>query len=229
MKAKYRRETFKSRAEWLKARGFGGSSASAIIGSNPWMSKLELYNAIVNPKSAKEKKQSESMQYGVRCEPLIREEFRLDHPEWKVRDPKDFAMYRRTDKPYLTATLDGEIREMDGKKVARKGILEIKTHDMRGKKDAEQWEEGRIPQNYFIQVLHYLMVMTDFDFAVLVGKLRHFDMVGGKWTLTRTETVYRWIFRDEVKDQIEFLERAETEFYEENIRKRIPPIQSIGF
>ena len=40
MRKKYKVEHFKSREEWLSNRGLGGSSASAIVGFNPWMNAL---------------------------------------------------------------------------------------------------------------------------------------------------------------------------------------------
>lgn len=232
MKKLYKRETFSDRSSWLRSRGFGGSSASAILGVNPWMSALELYNSAVKSERKKwgkqndEKEKTESMEYGTMAEPLIRKMYRIDHPEWIIRDPRSYAMYRRTDKPYLTATLDGTIYDP---KTKRKGILEIKTHDIRNRADDEYWQ-GSIPQNYLIQVLHYLMVMNDYTFAVLCAKLRFYSYSeedGRK--LAKTEFRYYFIERSEVKNEIAYLEKKETEFYENNVQKRIPPSIEVKF
>ena len=227
MKKLYKKETFKSEQDWLDARAFGGSSASAILGKNPYMSKLELYKAIINPKSKKVAKTNENMAYGTKCESLIRKEFILDFQDiYKVHSPKAHEMYRRVDKPYLTATLDGILVN---KKTGEKGILEIKTHDIKNKADAMSWRE-KLPENYYIQVMHYLMVMNDYKFVVLVAKLRYFDYFneGGK-KLLKSETIYHYIDRKEVNDQILTLEKAETDFWENNVKKKIIPAIKIEF
>lgn len=219
----YKREIFKTKEEWLAARGLGGSSASAILDKNPYMSKLELFKAIVYPSKHKLDWSNDSMAYGTKCEEIIRKLFKYDFPQYRVHSPKDREMYRRTDKPYMTATLDGIIRE---KKTGRKGVLEIKTHDIRNRADEENWS-NHIPENYYIQVLHYLLVMKDFDFAIIVGKLRFYDYFSpsGK-KLLKTEIRYQYIERSEVFKDLEYLEKKETEFWEENVlKKKIPPLK----
>lgn len=223
----YKKETFKTKEEWLKARGFGGSSASAILGKNPYMSKLELYRAIVMPNEHPLVKSNESMNYGTKCEPLIRKLFAYDFKEqYRVHTPQSNEMYRRIDKPYMTATLDGILTE---KHTGRKGVLEIKTHDIRNRKDEMQWSE-HIPDNYYIQVMHYLMVMNDFDFVVLTAKLRFYDYFNadGK-KLLRSEVRYYYIERSEVLKELEILEKKETEFWEYNITKKVMPRLEIKF
>ena len=232
MKRNYRKETFSSRAEWLAARGFGGSSASAILGCNPWMSAIELYNTAVAEKKGprKEDRGNAATEYGTKAEGLIRAIHALDGDntgQWIVRGPgKMHSMYRRKDKPYLTATIDGSLFEPE---TGEKGILEIKTHDIRGKADAEQWASGTLPQNYYVQCLHYLMVMGDMQFVQLVAKLRYFDWDGEKRTLSRTEIRYYRIERSEKEEEIAALERAETSFYENHVRKRVPPPIKVRF
>ena len=135
-------------------------------------------------------------------------------------------MYCRLDKPWMTATLDGQLIHKISKK---KFILEIKTHDIRNKKDDEMWQVT-IPVNYFIQVIHYLNVMNDYDGAILVARLRFFDYYNedGK-KLLRTETRYYYIDRkdEEVQKQMIALEKVETKFWEENVLKRVPPKTTI--
>lgn len=202
----------------------GGSSASAVLNQNPWMSKLELYKSIVSPakKNIKsDRAPNEMMAYGIKSEPLIRRQFILDHPHLRVITPRSFEMFRRKDKPYLTATVDGRIIVRDNK--LRKGVLEIKTRDIRNRADDQAWQ-GQLPQNYFIQVMHYLMILNDFDFAVVVAKLRFYDYFheDGK-KLLRTETRYYHIERSEVEEDIANLEKVLTHFWEHNVQKRIIP------
>ena len=135
-------------------------------------------------------------------------------------------MFCRYDKPWMTATLDGTLIHKISKK---KFILEIKTHDIRNKKDDEMWQVT-IPVNYFIQVIHYLNVMNDYDGAILCARLRFFDYYNedGK-KLLKTETRYYYIDRkdEEVQKQMIALEKVETKFWEENVLKRIPPKTTI--
>ena len=227
MKKNYTREDYKDKSIWLNHRGFGGSSASAILNKNPYMSKLELYKSCISANKSKKKDSSnEATIYGTKCEPLIRKMFALDYPQYKVHSPKEYEMYRRIDKPYLTATLDGILTD---KITKEKGILEIKTHDIRNREDDENWKV-KLPDNYYIQVLHYLLVMNDFKFVILCAKLRYFDYhnKNGK-KLLRQEIRYYYIDRKEVEKDLEYLEQKETEFYEENIVKRIIPKVEIEF
>ena len=226
----YTRERYSTKEEWLKNRGFGGSSASAILGLNPYMSPLELYKAIVMPSNKQfEKTQNEAMAYGNQCEPLIRKQFAIDFAETlTVRAPRGNEMYRRKDKRYMTATLDGLLFN---KLTKEKGVLEIKTHDIRNRKDEENWS-NHIPDNYYIQVLHYLLVMNDCTFAILTAKLRFFDYYSesGK-KLLKTETRYYFINRndEQIQKDLAFLENAETKFWEENILKKIIPPITLSF
>lgn len=225
----YTKETYSSKEEWLKARAFGGSSASAIMGVNPYMSKLELYRAVVMPSNHPIVKENESMYYGTKCEPLIRKLFAYDHKDkYLVHTPKNYEMYRRKDKPYMTATLDGILRE---KGTGKKGVLEIKTHDIRNREDERNWS-AHIPQNYYVQVLHYMLVMSDFEFAVLTAKLKFYDFFDpdGK-KLLKTEIRYFYIDRkdEQVQKDLALLERKETEFWEHNIQKKIMPSIKLKF
>ena len=226
MSKNYTKQTFDSRQSWLSARGFGGSSASAILGCSPWQSKFDLYASYFRKGEAEAP--NEAMAYGTEAEHLIRELHALDgrYLGWEVKGPGDrHAMYRRKDKPYLTATIDGSIKLPDG----TKGILEIKTHDVRGRLDEEQWASGQLPQNYYVQCLHYLMVMGDMQFVELVAKLRYFDYDGERRTLNRQEIRYYHIDRSEKEAEIDYLEKAETKFYEEAIEKGNPPDIKIDF
>ena len=131
---KYKRLTFKTREEWLQNRVIGGSSASAIVGKNPYKSKFDLYTDLTTKRKIGDSVQNQAMEYGHNLEPLIRKAFAYDHPQYIVKTPKNNEMYCRLDKPWMTATLDGQLIHKISKK---KFILEIKTHDIRNKKDDE--------------------------------------------------------------------------------------------
>lgn len=227
MKKLYKREVYKTREVWLEARGIGGSSASAIVGKNPWMSSLDLFKAIVSPKTKKTDESTELMKYGIQCEPLMRKMFVLDFKDkYKVHTPYKNEMYRRKDKPYLTATPDGLLVDLNTK---AKGIWECKTHDIRNRQDAEFWK-NQLPDNYLIQALHYLVVLNDYDFVVFTIKLRYFDYFNSEGKkLIKQEIIYHYIERSEVLKELEWLESKETYFWEYNVQKRIMPQVKVSF
>ena len=220
MKKLYTLEKYQNKLEWLNHRGIGGSSASAILEENPYKSKIELYFDIKNgSENIEEAEPNVNEIYGTQCEDLIRQLFRLNHLEYKVNNPIKNSFYRRIDKPYLTASLDGTLINLTNK---QKGILEIKTRDIRSKEDNALWEKG-LPQNYFIQVLHYLVVMNDFDFAVVSYKLRYFNDGVVEKEVIKNHYIYRKDFINDLK----FLEKKESEFYEINIKKGLIPSERI--
>lgn len=212
----YTTERYKTREEWLAHRSIGGSSAASILDLNPWQTKLELFNSFFEKRSSKP--DNEVLAYGRTLEPLIRQEFQADFPQYKVREPRGYEQYRHKEIPLLTATVDGLLTEID---TGRKGILEIKTHDVRSQADAEQWREGSIPPNYLVQVLHYLVVLNDCDFAKFVARLRFFDFEDGR-KVKKCETIYHHLERSELEAQIKFLENEEY-LFTEHIKMGVPP------
>ena len=82
-----------------------------------------------------------------------------------------------------------------------------------GQKDL--WKD-RIPDNYYIQLLHYLLI-TGFDFAVLKGQMK-FDIDGEVWLQTK----HYKIERSEVREDIGFLKEKEFEFWQ-RIKQDKPP------
>ena len=217
MKKIYKVEKFNSKNDWLNHRGIGGSSASALLNQNPYLSPNELYDSIVYPHKNIDY-QTESTIRGTKLEPNIRNEFAILHKDlFKVTNPpKNNWLFRRIDKPYLTASLDGLLKDL---KTGETGILEIKTKEIRKDSEAVEWENGLIPQNYYIQCLHYLMV-TGFTFCYLVAHLIKRDYQTGEveWIKVNTQKIYREGKEEEIKK----LEEVETRFYL-NCQKRIRP------
>ena len=230
MEQNYTVEIYDNEEEWLAARGIGGSSASAILDENPHMTKLELWNAILdkqhNNTTTKKSKKNEILDYGHKAEPLIRKLVALNlKAKYKVIAPKKYEMYRRKDKPYITATIDSTLIDLES---GKKGVLEIKTRKCKGRKEFDEWTiEKKIPQNYFIQCLHYLVAMNDMDFVVLVPKLILSKKQRDEWVIDTETIVYGLIiWREDVLKEVEYLENKETHFWERNIIKReIPEVK----
>ena len=103
----------------------------------------------------------------------------------------------------MHASLDGELVDEDG----RNGILEIKTTNILQRMQKEKWNQ-RIPDNYYIQILHYLAV-TGYEFAVLKAQLK------SEWAgELRIITKHYFIERKEVEKDMEYLIRAEKKFWD---------------
>jgi len=222
----YVREVYKTREAWLTCgRGIGGSTAAAIVGLSPWLSKLELYNTMIGNTPRKPDTDSPVLAFGRAMEPLIRKQFALDHPEYKIRAPRGFEMYRRKDVPVLTATVDGLLTEI---KTGRKGIWECKTHDIRNKEDAAMWESNALPPQYLIQVYHYLLVLNDCDFVDVTARQRYFRFDGESMNLDKVVTKTWHIEREDVEPTLLWLNNEELTFVE-HLEYGIPPDGEIKF
>lgn len=207
------RKILASREEWLKHRSrIGGSDAAAIVGLNPYKTNTDLYLEKTGQKESPDISDKPYVLYGTKAEEHLRELFRLDFPQYQVQY-FDNNMYLNSRYPFAHASLDGELIDEDG----RRGILEIKTTNILQSMQKEKWRD-RIPDNYFIQILHYLMV-TEFDFVVLKAQLK--SEFGGQIYL---QTKHYFIERSEVEGDIEYLAEEEEKFWKCVEDKRMPDL-----
>ena len=86
MKKNYKKEIYKTREDWLSHRGIGGSDAAAICNKSKWRTACDVYKALTSSKQKKEIKNTRMVE-GTKAEPLIRNLFELEHPEYKVIHP----------------------------------------------------------------------------------------------------------------------------------------------
>jgi putative phage-type endonuclease len=147
--------TEKQHAE--RANGIGGSDAAAVLGLSRWRTPLDVYLAKKKP-AENRVAETEPMRWGTLLEPVVRQEFAektgrvITLPEGTIRHPKY---------PFMLAHPDGV--STDGR------LYEGKTA-----RSAEEWGESgssQIPQEYCIQVQHYMAVMglPVADVAVLIA------------------------------------------------------------
>ncbi len=203
----------KDREEWLKNRSrIGGSDASAIVGMNPYRTNIELWKIKTGQLGAEDISEKPYVKYGTQAEEHIRALFALDFPEYKVKYLEN-NMWLNDKYPFAHASLDGWLEDEEG----RKGILEIKTTNILQSMQKEKWNH-RIPDNYYIQILHYLMV-TEFEFAVLVAQLKS-EFNGEIYKQTK----HYKIERAEVEEDIKFLKTSERKFWQQVQENRCPAL-----
>lgn len=154
---------------WLLERnkGIGGSDAAAIIGRNPYISNVDLWEIKTGRRQQEDISEKPYVAYGVAAEPLLIEMFKLDYPEYEVwHTDYDTRCHPKYD--FIFGSLDGELTS---KETGEKGVLEIKTTNILQSMQNEKWND-RVPDNYFCQVLQYLMV-TGYSFAILKAQLKY--------------------------------------------------------
>ncbi len=202
----------KTRTEWLKARqtGIGGSDAGCVAGVNRYKSPRQLWREKTGRELPEDISDKPAVQFGKRAEPLLRGLFALTHPEYQVTY-HPFRMYGSPDKPFIFATLDGELTDADG----RRGILEIKTTCIRNHTQWREWDD-RIPDSYYAQILHQLLA-TGWDFAILYAHIRYMKNGAARQTL-RTYS----IDRADASEDIRWLLEQETAFWKQ-VQDDTPP------
>ena len=203
--------TYRSRKGWLDNRtGIGGSDAACILGLNPWTTNLDIFNYKTGRDKAPDISKKEAVKFGHDAEAAIRRLYALDHPDYKV-NYKPNNSWTNNAYPFAQASLDGWLNDKDN----RLGILEIKTTEIQRDRDWDKWK-GSIPQNYYIQVLHYMMIL-EASFAELRAYIKYTTQ-GEKRVAIRDYHIER----ADVEEDINYLMEKEKEFWE-CVEKNTPP------
>ena len=179
----------------LREKRIGGSDIGAILGVNKYKSIIDVY---IDKTEGSKFEGNEATFWGHMHEATIMKVFAQKHREFNVYQ----APYSVVDN-FLIANLDAVLKDRN---TGEHGVLEIKTTNAFNYKD---WEGDVIPQYYYAQVQHYLMI-TGYKFAyiaVLIGGNKYKD-----FKIERNE------------EDIELIRNKATEFYKENILKQMPPI-----
>jgi putative phage-type endonuclease len=211
------------RADWLKERekGIGGSEAAAILGMNPYMSNVELWEYKTGRRE-REDKDSEYMEYGRKAENALIELFGLDYPKYRTIIPEPYTLQRNEEYPYILGTVDAELsselEEEVANKPVRKGFLEVKTTNIMASRQKEQWDE-RVPENYYIQILHYFLVKKEYEYCWIKAQLK------SVWNSkeVRLTTKHYYFERKDIEEDLKYLKEKEIEFWEENVKKDVRP------
>ena len=203
-----------SREEWLQARAgrIGGSDASAILGMNPYRTNIELWQIKTGQLVPEDISDKPYVKYGTEAEQYLRELFKLDFPEYQVCYEEN-NMFLNGKYPFGHASLDGWLIDQNG----RLGVWECKTTNILQSMQKERWDH-RIPDNYYIQILHYLLI-TEFDFAILKAQLK--SEFGGEIYI---QTKHYKIERSEVQADIDLLESSERKFWKQVQERKRPDL-----
>ena len=179
----------------LREKRIGGSDIGAILGVNKYKSIIDVY---IDKTEGSNFEGNEATFWGHLHEATIMKVFAQKHREFNVYQ----APYSVVN-DFLIANLDGVLKDRN---TGDYGVLEIKTTNTFNYKD---WEGDVIPQYYYAQVQHYLM-LTGYKFAyiaVLIGGNHYKD-----FKIERNE------------EDINLIKNKATEFYQENLLKKIPPM-----
>lgn len=151
-------------------KGIGGSDVSVIMGANRYKMIGELWREKTGRAKPEDLSHKPAVMLGNAMEPVLRDEYAYRHQDVEVIEP-DY-MLQTNGKPWRQASLDGVLTYADG----HHEVLEIKTV---GQYAAHQWDDGLVPINYALQVLHY-MAVTGFKRAQLIA------MIGNQRIIERT-------------------------------------------
>nr|DAN00059.1 MAG TPA: Exonuclease [Caudoviricetes sp.] len=200
--------------EWLKHRTkIGGSDASAILGKNPYKTNVELWKDKAFHLMPEDISDKPYVKYGTEAEKYLRELFKMDYPQYEMFYEEN-NMWTNDAYPFAHASLDGWLKDEAG----RMGVWECKTTNILQSRQKEKWDH-RLPENYYIQILHYLMV-TEFEFVELKAQLKSVFSDGTVYLQTR----HYHIERSDVEADIEYLADEERKFWTCVENMKAPPL-----
>ena len=203
-----------NREDWLKHRTkIGGSDASAIIGKNPYKTNVELWKDKAFHLMPEDISDKPYVKYGTEAEKYLRELFKMDYPQYEMLYEEN-NMWTNDAYPFAHASLDGWLKDEAG----RMGVWECKTTNILQSRQKEKWDH-RLPENYYIQILHYLMV-TEFEFVELKAQLKSVFSDGTVYLQTR----HYHIERSDVEADIEYLADEERKFWTCVENMKAPPL-----
>lgn len=189
-----------ARNEWLKLRrkGIGGSDASAVAGLNRYKSPVGVFldkTGQIEPDEA-----GEAAYWGNVLEDVVAREFAI---QTGLRVQRSNKLYQHPEHKFMLGNVDRLILDKGGRGL---GVLECKTTSSF---KMGEWEEDKVPDEYSIQLQHYMAVLgVDYGyFAVLIG--------GQKFQ-------YKLVERNE--RIIDSLIQIEDEFWNKHVVPGIPPM-----
>lgn len=185
------------RSTWLSFRkhGIGGSDAAAIAGLNKWKSPVAVW--LDKTGQIEPEEPGEAAFWGTKLEEVVARHF-AEVTGFKVQ--RRNAILQHQDHDFMLANLDRVILDPE----RGRGVLEIKTTSAYNK---DAWEDDHVPDEYMIQIQHYLGV-TGLAYAYVAV------LIGGQ------HYKHRLIPRDD--DIVNYLVQIESDFWQKVVN-RTPP------
>ena len=183
-------------ADWLEYRkqGIGGSDASVVCGISRYKSPVEVWMEKTNQLQAQEA--GEAAYWGTQLEPFVRAEFTK---RTGIEVSRRSELLQSEEHPFMLANLDGICEVPD----VGTCIFEAKTASAY---KAGEWEDT-IPDEYMIQVQHY-MAVTGYAGAYIAV------LIGGN--------TFKWKFVERDEELISMLIELETDFWN-HVQDCTPP------
>ena len=208
------------RQEWLgkKAKAIGGSECASLLGLNPWMSNVDLWKIKTGRKPKEDISDKPIVKYGCDYEPILISGFGIDYPQYDVFHKEHDLMYHR-EHSFMVGSFDARLAEIH---TGRKGVLEIKTTNILNSTQLDKWKDDNVPDNYFCQLVWYLAVNPEFQFAYLKALLN--------WKPFADKQVYQEIRhykfeRKNLENDIDIITKAAIEFWGFIERDEEPPLR----
>ena len=185
--------------EWLahRRKAIGGSDAAAIIGLNDYSSPMMVW--LDKMGKLPEKEENEAMRLGHDLEEYVAHRF-TEATGKRVR--KRNAIIYNDKYPFAHANVDREV-------IGENAILECKTTSAMALK---KFKNGNYPQNYYVQVMHY-MAVTGAKKAYIAVLVLQKD--------------FYWFEVERDEDEIRALMNAEETFWNFVRKQEEPPAISI--
>ena len=182
--------------DWLEHRklGIGGPDASVVCGVSKYKSPVELWMEKTGQLPPQEA--GEAAYWGTQLETIVRDEFTK---RTGIKVTKPAVILQSEEHPFMLANLDG-VCEVPGVGAC---IFEAKTASTY---KAGEWE-GAIPDEYMLQVQHY-MAVTGYQGAYIAV------LIGGN--------TFRWKFIERDEELISILIELESAFWN-HVQDRTPP------
>lgn len=162
---------FENRNDWLASRynGIGASEISSVLGCG-YKSPLELWHIKTRAVEPEDLSDNERVRFGNDAENILRDLFRLMHPEYELSFQPFMVLRQEGEFEFLFDTPDGLLIERE---TGRKGLYESKTATILSKADSDRWWQ-KVPDAYFAQICQG-MFCGGLDFAVIFALLRDQD------------------------------------------------------
>lgn len=189
-----------SNEEWrdLRRKGIGGSDAAGIMGLNPYSTPFSVYADKLG--ILPEKEDTEAMRQGRDLEEYVARRFREDMAEKGTpkRTKETRYMLQHPNYPWMLANVDRLI-------IGEEAGLECKTTSVL---NLRKFKNGEYPDQYYVQCVHYMAV---------TGAKRWYL---GVLILNQG---YKTFIIERDEEEIELLIKTEKEFWENHVRKSVPP------